>query len=246
MKGKNPMMKKTIIGEKHMTKKLLSILFLALILAACQPAADSPRQIASYPSGGETSQSYSPPIGVPQTAILVYDANLDLTVWNVEDAANGAMQKAADYGGYLSSSNTWISNGKTYATLTFALPAGNYDRALNAFKRLGTVTREQVSGKLYPSYSGQSGWEYTSYITLNFFQRFETVEWPSLAVSDARPMRTFSAAFGVLVSLLAFLLDVAIWLTVVVGPFVFVAWGVKQVLRGRGEKERGSEVKAKE
>jgi len=227
-----------------MIKKLLPIFFLALILAACQPAADSPRQIASYPSGGETSQSYSPPIGVPQTAILVYDANLDLTVWNVEDAANSAMQKAADYGGYLSSSNTWISNSKTYATLTFALPAGNFDRALNAFKRLGTVTREQVSGKLYPSYSGQSGWDYTSYITLNFFQRFETVEWPSFDVSDARPMRTLSAAFAVLAGLLGFLLDVAIWLTVVVGPFVFVGWGVKRILRGSGNKEKGSEVKA--
>jgi len=64
------------------------------------------------------------------------------------------------------------------------------------------------------------------------------VEWPALDVTDARPMRTLSAAFGVLVSLLGFLLDVAIWLTVVVGSFVFVGWGVKEVLLGKREKEK--------
>lgn len=229
-----------------MIKKLLPILFLVLILAACQPGANTPRQIAAYPNENN-SQSYSPPQGVPQTAILVYDASLDLTVWNVEAAANSALQKAADYGGYLSSSNTWISNGQTFATLTFALPAGNYDRALNAFKRLGTVTHEQVSGKLYPSYSGQSGWDYTSHITLNLSQRFETVEWPSIDVSDARPMQTLSAAFSVLVTLLGFLLDVTIWLTVVVGPFMLVGWGIRRWVKGsmRAEKkEKASEPEA--
>jgi len=154
-----------------MIKKLIPILFLALILVACQPAADGPRQIASYPNGvqAETSETYSPPIGVPQTAILVYDASLDLAVWNVDDAANSALQKAADYGGYLSASNLWNANGQKYATLTFALPAGNYDQALAAFKRLGTVNREQVSGKLYSPYSGQTGWDYTSHIPRHTF-----------------------------------------------------------------------------
>ena len=232
-----------------MIKKLIPILFLALILVACQPAADGPRQIASYPNGvqAETSETYSPPIGVPQTAILVYDASLDLAVWNVDDAANSALQKAADYGGYLSASNLWNANGQKYATLTFALPAGNYDQALAAFKRLGTVNREQVSGKLYSPYSGQTGWDYTSHITLNLSQRFETVEWPSLDVTDAHPMRTLSAAFGVLVTLLGFLLDIAIWLTVVVGPFVFVGWGVRKVWRGmwegKGERKEAGESK---
>jgi hypothetical protein len=147
----------------------------------------------------------------------------------VDDAANAALQKAAEYGGYLSASNLWTANGHTYATLTFALPAGNYDQALTAFKRLGSINREQVSGKLYSPYSGQTGWDYTSHITLNLSQRFETVEWPSLDIPDARPMRTLSAAFGVLVTLLGFLLDVAIWVTVVVGPFVFVGWGARKL-----------------
>mgnify|MGYP001200810061 CR=1 FL=1 len=224
-----------------MLKKLLSFLFLTVMLAACQSAGNNPRQIASYPNGthAESPQTFSPPAGVPQTTILVYDANVDLAVWNVEDAANDAMQKVTLYGGYLSSSNTWISAGKTYASLTFALPAGNYDRALNTFKRLGTVTREQVSGKLYPSYSGQSGWDFTSHITLNLSPRLETVEWPSLDVPDARPMRTLASAFGVLALLLGFLLDVAIWLTVVVGPFVFVGWGVRKLWLGTQRVNKG-------
>jgi hypothetical protein len=232
-----------------MIKKLIPILFLALLLVACQAAADGPRQIASYPSQvqSETSETYAPPIGVPQTAILVYDASLDLVVWNVDDAANAALQKAAEYGGYLSASYPWNVGGKKYASLTFVLPAGNYDYALAAFKRLGTVNREQVSGTLYSPYSGQTGWDYTSHITLNLSQRFETVEWPSLDVTDARPMRTLSAAFGVLVGLLEFLLDVAIWLTVVVGPFMFVGWGVRKVWRGRqegkGERKQAGESK---
>lgn len=212
-----------------MYKKLLPFLLLTL-LAACQPSSPGPRQIASYPNGGEAPQTYAPPPALPSTTILVYDASLALTVWNVEDTAQSALQKATDYGGYLSASNTWTANGHTYATLTFALPAGNYDRALNAFKRLGTVTQEQVSGKLYAPYSGQSGWGYTSYITLNLAQRLETVQWPSVDVTDARPMRTLSTAFGVLVSLLGFLLDVTIWLVVVGGPFVLIGWGIRRLV----------------
>ncbi len=216
-------------------KKLIPILFLALTLVACQ-AANTPRQIASYPNGGQESQTFSPPLGVPQTAILVYDAHLDLTVWNVEDTANAALQKISNYGGYLSASNQWTANGQTYATLTFALPAGNFDHALAAFKRLGDVTREQVSGKLSPTYSDQTGWDYTSHITLNLSPRFETVAWPSVDPSNARPMRTLSVAFGVLATLLGFLLDVVIWLAVVVGPFVLMGWGVRKAWRSKGAK----------
>lgn len=210
-----------------MFKKILPFLILLTLLAACSPAADTPRQIASYPLA--ENKTYAPPPDVSPTAILVYNATLDLTVWNVNDTANSAMQKAADYGGYLSASNTWTANGQTYATLTFALPAGNYDRALNAFKRLGTVAQEQVSGKLYSTYNGQSGWGYTSYITLNLSQRFENAEWPSINVSQSHPMQTLSSAFGVLVGLLSFLLDIAIWLTVVVGPFVLIGWVLRRV-----------------
>ncbi|GAB4578356.1 MAG: hypothetical protein Fur0022_10910 [Anaerolineales bacterium] len=221
-----------------MFKKLIPYFLLALILVACQPAANTPRQIASYPQAGQNSQTFSPPIGVPPTTILVYNANLDLTVWNVEDAANNALEKAAEYGGYLSASNTWMSNGQTYATLTFAIPAENYDRALSAFKRLGTVTHEQVSGKLYPSYSGQNGWDYTSYITLNLSERFETITWPSMDIPDLRPIRTLSTAIGVLVMLLGFLLDVAIWLTVVVGPFILIGWVIRRLMRGYAQPSK--------
>jgi hypothetical protein len=222
-----------------MFKKLFPFLFL-LLLVACNPGADTPHQIASYPLN--ESPSYAPPPTLPQTAILVYNATLDLTVWNVNDAAKSAMQKAADYSGYLSSSNTWTSDGQTYASLTFALPAGNYDRALKAFKSLGTVTHEQVSGKLYPNYANQSGWDYTSYITLNLALRFETVAWPSVDVPESRPFRTLSAAFGVLVGLLGFLLDVAIWLVVVGGPFVLIGWGIRRVFHlGQKKATRGDE-----
>ncbi len=231
-----------------MIKKLILILFLTSILVACQPGADGPRQIASYPHTiPDTAEVYAPPLDVPPTAILVYDANLDLTVWNVEDTANAALQKVADYDGYLSASYLWEADGKEHATLTFALPAGNYDRALTALKRLGDVTREQVSGKLYPTYSAQPGWGYTSHITLNLHQRFETATWPSLNVSDARPMRTLASAFGVLVTLLGILLDIAIWLTVVVGPFVFVGWGAKKIWNGmRQNKNSQNPVKEAE
>ncbi|HNB51341.1 MAG TPA: DUF4349 domain-containing protein [Anaerolineales bacterium] len=227
-----------------MFKKILPFLFLFTLLTACSPGADTPRQIATYPLN--ENQTYIPPPDISPTAILVYDASLALTVWSVEDAANSALQKAADYGGYLSSSNTWTSGGQTYAILTFALPAGNYDRALNALKRLGTVTQEQVSGQLYP-YSGQSGWDYTSHITLNLSQRFETVQWPSVHVTETRPLRTFSAAFGVLVGLLGFLLDVAIWLVVVVGPFLLIGWGIRRLIKGGtqpSQTEKASEPEA--
>ena len=217
-----------------MYKKWIPILVLVLTLAACQAREETtPIQIASYPSGGQTQnpQMYAPPRDIPPTSILVYDAQLALAVWDVEDAFERSLETTADYGGYVSTSNTWYANGEVYAALTFSVPAGNYDRALAAFKRLGKVTSEQISGKLYTAYAGQTGWSYTSYITLNLSPRYETVQWPSVDVSDTHPMRTFASAFGVLVGILGFLLDVAIWLLVVVGPFVGVGWGVKALWR---------------
>ena len=48
-------------------------------------------------------------------------------------------------------------------------------------------------------------------------------------------MRTLSTAFGVLAALLGFLFDVAIWLAVVVVPFVFAGWGSEEgVVRDAG------------
>jgi hypothetical protein len=219
-----------------MLKKLIPLLIFVLALAACTGEA-TPIQIASYP-GGEQTQYYqsSPPSGIPPNAIIVYNASLDLTVWDIENAVKNAIQIASDYGGYIFSSNT-RSDKEPYASLTFALPASNYSLALSAFKHLGTVTSESVSGKLYSSYRGQSGWDYTSYITLRLTPRVGPIHWPSLNLYNARPIRTLSVAFAVLVNILGFLLDIAIWLIVLFGPFVLVGWGVRRVLKERTPRQ---------
>lgn len=129
------------------TRPLFFLIALFLLaLSACQPSAESsPLQIASYPSGDgvQNPQYFPPPDLFPQTGILVYDATLSLTAWHVDNAIQRALEIAEDHGGYLTSSSV-ITEGETYATLTFAVPASNYTRVLKAFKRLGNVTYEQI------------------------------------------------------------------------------------------------------
>lgn len=136
----------------------------ALALAACGGSA-TPQLIGSYPRGSEGGVVTSPG-SAPANTLVVYNAYLELEVFDTDSAADRAEQVAYDYGGYLVSSQSWYQDDQKYATLTLAVPAARFDSAHEALLRLGTLKSESVSGDLVSTGDGSNGWNTYSHITV--------------------------------------------------------------------------------
>jgi hypothetical protein len=89
--------------------------------------------------------------GVPPPAsprMVIKDAELELLVSDTDLATDQVTQMAADYGGYIISSQTWYSGPYKYATLRLAVPSDSFETALNYLRHLGlNVIRETASGQ---------------------------------------------------------------------------------------------------
>ncbi len=196
------------------------LLCLALTFAACS---SGPRQIASYPSGSRGS-SRAGPSG--SSYELVYSAYLELSVANIEAAAERAEQLAYDYGGYLSSSHFWEQDGRTYATLVLEIPSREFDRVREKLLRLGTLESERTDGE-WVGYDSP-GKESYSQIILSL--KPAGFAWPAIQPPGWRPLRTLERALQVSLAIFGFLLDVLIWIVVIAGPFVLLGWALWKLI----------------
>ncbi len=198
--------------------RLLWFWFLALLmLAAC--SGSTPRMIASYPSNSSQPPAYRPPVPIAP-AQIVYNADIDLAVGDVEAASSQAESLAWRYGGYLDSSETWYQDGKRYATLVLAVPVSNYDGLHSALLGLGTLKSERVTGDLVDYGSGG----YPNYSHISLHLQPDGVSLPSLPATGWDPLGTLKSAFAVFVTIFGFLVDILIWILVVAGPFVLIGW----------------------
>lgn len=195
------------------------VLMLLSGLAACAQG-NAPRQIASYSDDGPRPISIAP-------AQVVYNASIELEVEDVEHAAERADGLAYRHGGYMAGSRSWQQDGKSYTSLTLAVPVPNFDALHGAVLDLGTLKDETVSGQLL-SY-GPGGQTNYSQITILFIPA--SPRWPSLPSSGWNPGRTLESAFHVFAAIFGFVVDVLIWVLVVVGPFVLIGWGAWALLR---------------
>ena len=203
---------------------ILSIFF-ALVLGACSGGSRSePEMIASFPR--QDPQSVQP-INPQAPAQYVYNASLELDVPNPERAAGQAVDLAYQYRGYLVRSHAWQSGSAQHIKLVLAVPAANFDTAYNALCRLGEVVNQHISGEWASSRPGD-GWEVYSEITITLNDQVSV--WPHLS-GGWNPLRTLSSAWNVFVTIFGFLANVVIWLVVVVGPFVALAWIVRLVVK---------------
>jgi hypothetical protein len=191
---------------------------IALLLAACSGSARSePEMIASFPVQHGTAPQ---PINPPPSGQFVYDASLELEVRDLERAAGRAVDLAYQYDGYLVSSHSWQSGKITHATLVLAVPAANFDSAYNALSKLGDVLNQHISGQWVSSYPGD-GWDVYSEITV---QLDDPDAAQPIIFGSWRPLTTLESAWRFFVTIFGFLADVLIWLVVVAGPFLLLAW----------------------
>jgi hypothetical protein len=206
------------------------VLCLTLVLVACQGKEPDTQLIASYPTVKQLEVYPVPPPGL----VVVYNANLEIEVQNVDRAAEKARDIAFEYNGYLASSQSWYQEGEPHITLVLAVPVVYFDTVHRALLRLGDLVSERVTGDLKAPGQGEYEWGTFSHITLNL--RPKDRFFPSLSLPDWRPVSTFSKAWRVAGAIFGFLLDVIIWVGVVAGPFVLAGWVVTVLVRRRKGK----------
>jgi hypothetical protein len=200
------------------------ILTLSVLLAACSGrTATEPELIASFPA----QQPLNPqPINPPQSIQYVYDASLELDVANLERAADQAVDLASQYSGYLLNSHSWQSGDIQHTRLVLAIPAVNFDSAYNALSSLGDLVTQHITGQWVSTRPGD-GWNVYSQITLQL--NHPDSAWPRLT-GGWSPLRTLQSAWNVFVAIFGFLADVVIWLVVIAGPFLLLAWLLRLVI----------------
>jgi len=198
---------------------LLGLLLLSL--AACS-SSSQPKLIGSYPSQGN---SESQPVPHEQ---FVYDATMEMEVWNPESTAQHAEERAYDYGGYLISSQSWTQDGQSHIQLVLAVPAPNYEALHQYILDLGTLQSERVSGQWVNSRYG-SDWSVYSEITVTFHPR--TTVRPVISITGWNPAHTLERAWRVFLTVFGFLVDILIWVVVLVGPFILMGLGLRVVIR---------------
>jgi hypothetical protein len=211
------------MNKKRFAKYLYLVLFgmLVLSLTACS-GVSQPQLIASYPSKGEPQGQ---PVSHEQ---FVYDAFMEMEVWNPEAAVERAEERADDYGGYRVSSQSWTQDGQQHIQLVLAVPAPNYEALHQALLDLGTLQSEHVSGQWVSSRYG-SDWSVYSEITITFHPKFS--DRPVIVSTGWNPVRTLENAWRVFVTIFSFLVDILIWVTVLVGPFILMGLGLRVVIR---------------
>jgi hypothetical protein len=207
----------------YFCKVLYVVLFgmLLLVLAACS-GRPNPQLIASYPSKD------NPQGQADRSMQFVYDAFMEMEVWNPEAAAESAEERANDFGGYLVSSQSWTQAGQQQIQVVLAVPAPNYAALHRAILDLGTLQREHVSGQWESSRYG-GDWNVYSELTVTF--QSQSVVHPVVVTPGWSPVHTLARAWSVFGRVFAFLVDILIWITVLVGPFILMGLGLWVVIR---------------
>jgi len=199
-----------------MYRRTILIFLGFLFLAACS-GIQSPRLIAALPMGGQ-EQSY--PVPASQ---IIYDAYLEIEVFDPVDAAAKAGDLAETFGGYLISSQTYRWEKESQVTVVLAVPGSSFEKLRAALVRLGRLKHERLSGDWQ-----ESDWRVYSEVTVNF--QPSAVSLPDLP-GGWNPGLTLRRAFSVFLQIFGFLADILIWVVVVVGPFFLIGWGAFRLFR---------------
>lgn len=130
---------------------------LALALAACGPLAEpglAPAAERAMGEGGErlydendTSSGYDAS-QAPVEQMIIWNADLTLTVADTTEAMQQVQAVARDLGGRTIGSESWLLNDQLYARLTIRLPAEKFEEAMARLRDLALeVKRESASSE---------------------------------------------------------------------------------------------------
>ena len=175
---------------------------LFVLLTACQPAA-APTQAALEEvivvtqtvegesvevltsSAGDPAQLAVP----PQTGrMVIKDAEIELLVNDTDTSIASVTQLAADYGGYIISSQSRIDRDYKYATIRLAVPSAAFESALNNLRLFSrevlaeTASGQDVSAEYVDLETRLQNLEATAARVRSFLDAAQTVE-ESLEVS---------------------------------------------------------------
>lgn len=127
---------------------------------AAPPAGAGPVSDGGKPadgtSNGETGGTPQQPSGsfAADQAMIVYSGTLDLEINDLRAAVDQADQLVAGLGGHVASSDTTTKDDVDYATVTYRIPAENWDEALAGLRAVGatvlneTTKSEDVTGQV--------------------------------------------------------------------------------------------------
>lgn len=139
---------------------LIATVLLGLLMAACSPAATPAPAVQTQvvmaqataapeiegPSTGDGVQPVLP--SSSGNRMVIKNADIEVLVEEVDSALARVTQMAADYGGYVISSQTTERGGYQYAALQIAVPSAQFENALNQLRDLGVkVLHENASGQ---------------------------------------------------------------------------------------------------
>ena len=153
-------------GHLHRTATvLLSVAVVVLLVAACSSAA-APADRAAVDNAGSAVDGQGEPAALPaaqpapadvqsggsgtdttttgteaaaaEQALVVKTGTLDLQVTDVDAAVVRARTLISGFGGYVSGSEQSTKGDQPVASITYRIPADQWDAALNALRGLGT------------------------------------------------------------------------------------------------------------
>ncbi len=183
------------MNAKHFALVILLFALLGAGCSAARPPVEVVKTVAvekeivvqAPARAGATSvamRSGNPAPGLPSSAgqMVIKDAEIELLVSDVDRALSQVTQMAADYGGYLVSSQTWYDGGFKYATLRLGIPSASFENALNYLRNVGlqvlkeTATGQDVSAEYTDLQSRLSNLEATAARVRSFLEEAKTVE----------------------------------------------------------------------
>jgi len=227
----NPVNEKLLGVNLMFRKRFWWIFVLVTVIVAGCSAEEPPGLIASYPA---ERQIATYPI-TPPGSVVVYHATVELDVSDVDRSGENLNVLALQYGGYLSSSQSWYQDGKKHTTLVLTVPVIHFEAVHRAVLEEGDLVGEWVSGELRPLDYGDGAQQTFSHITVHL--RPAASVFPSVELPNWRPARTFARAWGVFAAIFGFLLDVVIWVGVVAGPFMALGLFARALIRRRRGKK---------
>lgn len=165
-----------------------------LEVAPAPPAAEAP---AARPAAGGAVLYRTGPEQAPRDEraqrLIIKNAEVKLLVADTDAAIDGVTQVIVDVGGYLISSRIWYQEwggeNLKYATLTFGVPAEEFERSLRRLRQLAvrvideTSTGQDVTEEYVDLLSRLESLQATRARILEFLARARTVE-EALTVND--------------------------------------------------------------